>query len=410
MNGHSMAEVFNRFADGYLKDHRVSTQQLRLIQDIQRCRTKVLGGHKTCCNKCGHTKIYYNSCGNRNCPGCQGVNKEKWILERKHDLLPVPYFHVVFTLPAQLRSICYQNQKLMYNVLFTSAWETLDTFSKDPEHKLKAKMGMVAVLHTWTQQLLYHPHIHCIVPAGGVTENGEWRSAKGKGACKGACKSKFLFPVKALAKTFRGKFMEKLLLLYRQKKLRLKGKITDLQRPEVFWGLKKKLYRVNWVVNTKRPFDKPDSVLEYLGRYTHKIAISNYRIKHITDKEVIFSYLDRADDNKKKTLALPAEKFIGRFLLHVLPKRFCKIRHYGFLSTRNKKVSLPKIRVSLGAAPAGEKPVFTVKDVLRITKGRDPDICPVCKKGKMETVEEYPRPRAPPIIRANWKKYHKNIG
>lgn len=405
-----MAEVLDRFADRYLQYHRVSTGQLRLIKDIRQCRTKVLGGHKTCCNKCGHIKIHYNSCGNRNCPGCQGVNKEKWILERKYDLLPVPYFHVVFTLPAQLRSICYQNQKLMYNVLFTSAWETMDAFSKDPKHKLKAKMGMIAVLHTWTQQLLYHPHIHCIVPAGGIDQQGAWKSAKSRGRPCRRLQGRFLFPIKALAKTFRGKFMEKLLLLYRQKKLRLKGKIAGLERPEVFWRLKKKLYQIGWVVNTKKPFANPDFVLEYLGRYTHKIAISNYRIKHIDDNEVTFSYLDRADDNKKKTLTLPAEKFIGRFLLHVLPKRFCKIRHYGFLSTRNKKVSLPKIRGSLGLTLAKEKPVFTVKDVLRITKGIDPDICPVCKKGKMESVEEYPRPRAPPIIKANWKKYHKNIG
>jgi hypothetical protein len=271
-------------------------------------------------------------------------------------------------------------------------------------------MGMIAVLHTWTQQLLYHPHIHCVVPSGGMTENGQWRSAKSKG--------RFLFPIKALAKTFRGKFMEKLISFYRQGKLRLKGKSAVLERPEVFWKLKKKLYQINWVVNTKRPFENPDFVLEYLGRYTHKIAISNYRIKHIGDKEVTFSYLDRADDNKKKTLTLPAEKFIGRFLLHVLPKRFCKIRHYGFLSTRNKKVSLPKIRDSLGiapagAAPAGEKPVLTVKDVLRITKGIDPDICPVCKKGAMVMVEEYPRPRGSPRIKVRtqeWQRACKNFG
>lgn len=392
----SMAEVFNRFGDDYLANHRLSIEQLQLIKNIRQCRTSILGGHKSCCNHCGHTKVYYNSCGNRNCPGCQGVNKEKWILERKYDLLPVRYFHVVFTLPAQLRAICLQNQKLIYNVLFTSAWETLDAFSKDPKQKLQAKMGMIAVLHTWTQQLLYHPHIHAIVPAGGIGENGEWKTSKSNGC--------FLFHLKALAKTFRGKFMEKLLRLYQDKKLKLEGEIATLHNPDVFWKLKRKLYQINWVVHTKRPFDNPDFVLEYLGRYTHKIAISNYRIKHIGKNSITFSYLDRADNNQQKLLTLPAEKFIGRFLLHVLPKRFCKIRHYGFLSTRVKKLTLPKVRESLGMPKAEEKPVFTVKDVLRITKGIDPDVCPVCKKGKMHTVEEYPRLRGSPRIVAVWSE------
>ncbi len=307
-----------------------------------------VGGHVTACTACGHIKVHYNSCGNRGCPQCQGVNKEKWILEREYDLLPVKYFHVVFTLPGQLRPICYQNKKLIYNLLFTCAWETLDTFSKDPKQKLQARMGMIAVLHTWTQKLLYHPHLHCIVPAGGVDDEDNWKTTKSNG--------NFLFHVTALAQTFRGKFMEKLIGLYKQKKLTLEGKIVHLKQPHDFWLLKKKLYETNWVVHAEEPFKNPDSVIEYLARYTHKIAISNYRIKAISESDVTFTYLDRANNNKKKTMTLRADKFISRFLMHVLPKRFCKIRHYGFLATRMKQIYLPLIRKSLGMKEQDQNP------------------------------------------------------
>ena len=386
-----MAEVFNRFASEYLKDHPVSFEQFKLIRDIGQCRTYVLGGHVTACTACGHIKVHYNSCGNRGCPQCQGVNKEKWILEREYDLLPVKYFHVVFTLPGQLRSICYQNKKLIYDLLFSCAWETLDVFSKDPKQKLQARMGMIAVLHTWTQKLLYHPHLHCIVPAGGVDEVGNWKNTKSN--------SDFLFHVTALAQTFKGKFMEKLIKLHKQKKLTLEGKIAHLRQAHDFWLLKKKLYEINWVVHTEEPFENPDSVIEYLARYTHKIAISNYRIKAIGENDVTFSYLDRANNNKQKTMTLPADKFISRFLLHVLPKGFCKIRHYGFLSTRVKQHYLPLIRKSLGMKKQEPKPKYTVKDVLQISKGIDTDLCPECKEGIMVCIRELPRLRGSPNFR-----------
>ena len=253
-----MAEVFNRFADEYQKHRLVSFEQQKLVWDIGQCRTYALGGHVTACTACGHIKVHYNSCGNRGCPQCQGVNKEKWILEREYDLLPVKYFHVVFTIPGQLRSICYQNKKLIYDLLFSCAWETLDTFSKDPKQKLQAKMGTIAVLHTWTQKLLYHPHLHCIVAAGGIDEEGNWKTTKSEGD--------FLFHVTALAQTFRGKFMEKLIGLYKQKKLILEGKIAYLKQAHDFWLLKKKLYEINWVVHSEDPFHNPDSVIEYLAR------------------------------------------------------------------------------------------------------------------------------------------------
>jgi hypothetical protein len=384
----SMAEVFNRFADEYCKHRILSVEQQKLIRDIRECRTHVLGGHMTACTSCGHIKVHYNSCGNRHCPGCQGVNKEKWILERENDLLPVKYFHVVFTLPSELRSICYQNKRLVYNLLFCCAWQTLDAFSKDPRQKLLARMGMIAVLHTWTQRLLYHPHLHCIVPAGGMDEAGHWKHTKSKGD--------FLFHVTALGKTFRGKLMEQLILLYKQKKLTLEGKIAHLKQKHNFWKLKKKLYETNWIVHTQEPFKKPDMVIEYLARYTHKIAISNYRIQAINDDGITFSYLDRGNKNKQETMKLSPERFISRFLLHVLPRGFCKIRHYGFLATRVKQQCLSQIRASLNMKEQKLKPKLTVKDVLRITKGIDPDLCPECKQGIMICIQELPRLRGSP--------------
>ena len=384
----TMAEVFNRFADGYQKHHILSFEQQKLIRNIRDCRTHVLGGHVTACTSCGHIKIHYNSCGNRHCPQCQGVNKEKWILEREYDLLNVKYFHVVFTLPSGLRSICYQNKTLICNLLFRCAWQTLDDFSKDPGQRLMARMGMIAVLHTWTQTLLYHPHIHCIVPAGGLDDDGKWKTCKSQGD--------FLFHVTALAQTFRGKFLEQLIKLYKHKKLTLEGKISPLKQYGNFWKLKKKLYETNWVVHTKVPFKNPGSVIEYLARYTHKIAISNYRIKSIDQNHVTFSFLDRASNNRKATLVLPAEKFISRFLLHVLPRGFRKIRHYGFLSTRVKQQCLSLIRKNLNMKEKGIKPNFTVKDVLRITKGIDPDICPECGESTMICIRDLPRLRGSP--------------
>jgi hypothetical protein len=387
----TMAEVFNRFADDYQKHHSLSFEQQKLIRDIRDCRTYVLGGHVTACSSCGHIKVHYNSCGNRHCPGCQGVNKEKWILERQYDLLNVQYFHVVFTLPSELRSICYQNKRLIYNLLFCSAWQTLDDFSKDPKQKLLARMGMIAVLHTWAQKLLYHPHIHCIVPAGGLDDEGNWKTSKSKG--------NFLFYDGAIAIAFRGKFLEQLIKLHKTRKLILEGKISHLKQNHNFWKLKKKLYETNWIVHTEDPFKNPDSVIEYLARYTHKIAISNYRIKHISEDSLTFTYLDRANHDRKETMILPPDKFISRFLLHVLPRGFCKIRHYGFLSTRVKQQYLSQIRLRLNMKKQGVKLKITIKDVLRITKGIDPDLCSECKEGTMVCIRELPRLRGSPNFR-----------
>lgn len=384
----AMAGVMGRFAPSYLKTHTVSGGQQQLIRDIQQCRTSALGGHWTACTSCGDIKVHYNSCGNRFCPNCQGVKKEKWILERTHDLLPVKYFHVVFTLPCELRGVCFQNQKLLYNLLFKSAWQTIEAFSKDPKQGVSARMGMISVLHTWTQKLLYHPHIHCIVPAGGIGADGSWKSCKSDGD--------FLFHVQALAETFRGKFMEQVVRYYKSGGLILEGKLKGLEDKGAFWEFKRRLYDKIWVVNTREPFEKPDSVLEYLGRYTHRIAISNYRILAMDDKTVTFSYLDR-NAGQTKPLTLTGEQFIGRFLLHVLPKGYCKIRHYGILSTRVKTVLLAVVRKQFGL-PLTERPKYTVRDVMVLTLGIDPHLCSICKEGQLIIIAESPRSRGSPKL------------
>ncbi len=255
----TLAEVMHRFGSAFLEKDPVSLDQLKLINDIKACKTQHLGSHVTACTQCGDIKVHYNSCGNRGCPGCQGVKKEKWILERNHDLLPVKHFHVVFTLPSQLRDICLQNKKLLYNLLFKCAWQTIETFSKDPKQRLEASMGMIGVLHSWTQTLLYHPHIHCIVPAGGITADRKWKATKSDGD--------FLFHVEALAQTFRGKMMEKIVHYYKTGQLTLEGKLSYLQDKGEFWELKRSLYEKQWVVYAKDPLGNPATVLEYLGRY-----------------------------------------------------------------------------------------------------------------------------------------------
>lgn len=376
----------HRFAGHYIRKYPVSQDQLKLIYDIKACRTTMMGSHVTACTKCGDVKVHYNSCGNRSCPQCQGYKKEKWILERSHDLLPVKYFHVVFTLPSELRAICRVNPKLCFDWLFRCAWQTIELLSGDSKHQVSARMGMIAVLHTWTQQMAYHPHIHCIVPAGGLCIDGDWKKTKNKG--------NYLFPEKVMANIFRGKFMEQLVSAYKSRTLNLEGPVGYLQNQNSFRKLRNKLYSTNWVVYTKNPFDNPDHVIEYLARYTHRIAISNHRIKSVDRQNVTFSYLDRKA-NKLKLLTLSAEQFIQRFLQHVLPKGYCKIRHYGIFSTRVKTTLLKQVFDSFGMAQ-GKRPKYKVRDVLMITSGIDPLICTACKEGILVTIAETPRPRGSP--------------
>jgi hypothetical protein len=386
---HTLGEVFDRFIDEYKRQYPISDYPQKVVDDIRQCRTGALGGHWSVCTNCGEMKKHHDSCGNRHCPTCQGINKERWILERSYDLLPVKYFHVVFTVPSELRGLFVQNQRLLYNLLFRCAWETIDEFAKDPRQQMMAKAGMVAILHTWTQQLLYHPHVHCIVPAGGIDQSYQWKTSKGKGG--------FLFYVPAVANKFRGKFMDQLHRYYKAGELKATGKRAILLNPKVWRTLKDKLYKTNWVVNCKEPFSGPETVLEYLGRYTHKIAISNYRIKEISGTTVGFTYLDRADGNKQKYLEMPGVQFIRRFLCHIVPARFTRIRHYGFLSTRVKRELLKTIRGLLHHPDPGTKPTFTVREVVKIVYGHDINVCRSCMQGALLVVEKWIKDRASPM-------------
>ena len=297
--------------------------QMRTLDAIRRCRSASMGAHVDGCSECGHLRISYNSCRNRHCPKCQGNEREKWIQAREQELLPVPYFHVVFTLPDLLNRLCLFQPKTMYDLLFTTAWSVMNSFGHDPKW-LGAQTGMISILHTWGQTMTLHPHLHCIVPGGGLTKQGKWKGAKSEG--------KYLFNVKAMSKVFRGRFISA-----------LKEQLPE----QMDKALITRLYKHKWVVYAKRPFGGPQSVVEYLGRYTHKIAISNHRITSHKDGKVTFSYKDYKHGSVKKEMPLDTHEFIRRFSLHILPKNFVRIRHFGILSSSAKEKSLPLVKEQL---------------------------------------------------------------
>ena len=330
--------------------------QLRTLYALQKCRTAALGGHIDACDECGNISISYNSCRNRHCPKCQGKNKENWIQARESELLPVPYFHVVFTLPDSINTLAMHQPKLVYKILFDAAWETLHTFGKNKG----LKMGMIAILHTWGQNLSLHPHLHCIVPGGGIDKNGQWQNIRADG--------RYLFCVKALSKVFRAKYCHKL----------QQNDALEYQK------IRAQLWEKKWVVFAKRPFGSPKSVVEYLGRYTHKIAISNHRLKEIDAKNVTFDYKDYNQKGIKKQMTLTHQEFIRRFALHILPKRFVKIRHYGFLSSTWKRQKLKTVQHKLGVIPIEKRP-----------KKVDLPKCSSCKIGNLHTLLVFDK-RGPP--------------
>jgi hypothetical protein len=363
-----VADVINAHWQDMLRSCQFNTWQLRTLDAIRRCRTASLGGHVDLCTNCGHTRISYNSCRNRHCPKCQQIQRERWIQAREAELLPATYFHVVFTLPEALNKLCLYEPAKVYKLLFDTAWSVMRSFAQDEKH-LGAQTGMIAILHTWGQNLSLHPHLHCIVPGGGLTNAGFWKRAKSDG--------EFLFPVKAMSPVFRARFVSA-----------LRKTIKGLDRS--FYD---DLFKNSWVVYAKRPFGGPKQVIEYLGRYTHKIAISNHRLLGITDKAVTFHYKDYRDSSKKKIMTLDALEFIRRFSLHILPKGFMRIRHYGILSSSRKQKTLPLIHRLLNS-------VYLVpesKDWKEISTalGFNPDCCPVCKQQTMVTLLSFDR-RGPP--------------
>ena len=360
---YEVADVLN-ILGSKLENLELNSWQLRTLFALKKCRTSALGGHIDACDECGNVSISYNSCRNRHCPKCQGKKREQWIENRETELLPVPYFHVVFTLPDVLNKTALHEPKMLYDILFESAWETLQTFGKNKN----LQMGMIAVLHTWGQNLSLHPHLHCIVPGGGVDESGAWKNIRSDG--------KFLFSVKALSKVFRAKFCEKL-------KANLKDKFNENQENE-YEKIRQSLWEKPWVVYAKKPFGSPKSVVEYLGRYSHKIAVSNQRIRKIDAETVTFSYKDYRQKGIKKQMVLSHEEFIRRFAMHILPKRFVKIRHYGLLSSTWKREKLKILQQKLGIQTK-EKP---------LSKVFQPK-CSCCKVGNLVTIATFDL-RGPP--------------
>ncbi len=336
----------------------LNSWQVRTLRAIKDCRTVALGGHVDGCNSCGHIHISYNSCRNRHCPKCQGHKRVQWIEARETELLPVPYFHAVFTLPDDLNTFALHQPKIIYDALFRAAWETIEAFTG--KHN---KAGMISILHTWGQNLSLHPHIHCIIPGGFVNQDGKWTPSKSDG--------KFLFTVKAMSRVYRAKYVA----LLRASELVIEQFTYDA------------LFKKEWVVYAKRPFGSPKSVVEYLGRYTHKIAISNHRILAIDDQTVTISYKDYRSKGQKKTMTLSHEEFVRRFALHILPKRFVRIRHYGFLSSTWKRSKLTDLQSKLTGISLTSLPV--------VLKGTNHKCCPCCKTGQMIILLTFGR-RGPP--------------
>ena len=386
-SGINVATIFEEFGAKADDKDNFTPIQHQVKRLICFCRTSKLGSHQEQCNSCGDVKVHFNSCGNRNCPNCQGVNKERWLLDRKYDLLPVKYFHAVFTVPSELRALFRFNQKALFNLLFRASKETLFEFGQDPRQRMEAKLGMISILHTWNQQMRYHPHLHCIVPAGGIDEKGNWKTSRGK--------DDFLFSVKALSEKFKKKFLILLVELYKSGEINLIPKGELWNNATNFYATKSKLYNKKWVVYSKEAFGGPEQVLEYLGRYTHRIAISNHRIEKVDETHVTFRYLDRKN-NKTAMRRVKGEDFMALFLQHVLPKRFVKIRHYGFLSSRSKKGDLHRIRTALEVSFVEKKVKRSSREIIIKTTGIDPYQCSKCKKGMMVVIKITPGTRGSP--------------
>jgi len=375
-----VADVFRSHGTAFLEIYgrSISNQQRRVLKDLILCRTAALGGHIRKCDQCDHQEISYNSCRNRHCPKCQATARARWLEARADDLLNVPYFHVVFTLPDTLGPIALQNKRLLYNILFRAISETLRTIAEEPKY-LGAQIGFIALLHTWGQNMRLHPHVHCLVPGGGLcADRKSW-------ICSG---NNFFLPVRVLSRLFQKKCLAYLKEAYQNGNLSFFGKQKHLKNKPHWKQFINVLYDTNWVVYAKPPFGSPAQVLKYLARYTNRVAISNQRIVSFKNGKVTFRWKDYAEGNKEKSMTLDAVEFIRRFLLHVLPSGFMRIRHYGFLSNRNRNEKLPLCRNLIEAAESDPAPLASpeteIGDILKID---DPPICPSCKKGHLVMIE-----------------------
>jgi hypothetical protein len=366
-----LGDIFREYGEAYRRDHCLPVSHLKVMRAVERCRTASLGGHMQQCDACGFERPAYNSCRNRHCPKCQSMAKARWLEKQKSELLPVGYFHLVFTLPHELNRLILANKRALLNLLFKAVSETLTDFSRT---HLRGTPGFTAVLHTWDQTLLDHFHLHCLFPAGALSfDQNRWIPAR----------KNFLFHVKALSLVFRGKFLDFLKKAFDQKKLIFPGQTAPLADAATFKLLIKALRQKPWVVYSKEPFASPDYVLDYLGRYTHRVALSNDRICSVHNGEITFSYRDRQDQNQLKFMKLKAEEFIRRFLLHVIPRGLMRVRHFGLLANRSKAL-LSKCRQLLGLHPALPKlsQRSTYELMLTLT-GIDLTRCPLCQRGTM---------------------------
>ena len=369
---HSIGQILRNHWDYISASGVFNSFKIKHLSAISKCRTAALGGHIDACDGCGFFKIRYNSCRNRHCPTCGALKRETWIVRQEEKLLEVPYFHVVFTIPHELNQLCLQHPRLIYGLLFKTAWQTIQAFAKDPKY-LGAKTGMTAVLHTWGQNLSLHPHLHCIIPGGGLTPAGKWKTTRTNG--------KYLFPKYALRKVFRGKFMAAL------------KNLAANEAIELPYELKEKLYRKKWVVYAKRPFAKPENVIEYLGRYTHKTAISNYRLIEVDDHTVTFSYKVYKTGGTIKQMSLAVLEFTRRFALHILPHGFGRIRHFGILSSRGQVTHIPIIQASMGLV----KPTLSKVQLRQkaLTRLKTDATCPCCGQEKLKSILPFPRGEPP---------------
>jgi len=357
-----VADILRAQGPSFIDHHRnrVRFQQLKVMRAIVNCRTAALGGHRDKCTQCDHRVHSFNSCRNRHCPKCQAQARKRWIAARERELLSTPYFHVVFSLPHELNALIRQNEVELYDLLFQAVAETLMEVAANPEH-LGAEIGFFGILHTWGQNLLFHPHIHCVVPSGGLAP-GRTHWIRGS--------ERFFLPLEVLKEVFRGKFVEGLKEAYAQQRLHLDGAIQHLARENCFAAFVRKLHRHKWVVYAKPPFGGPEQVLRYLGRYTHRVAISNHRLLAFDGNNVTFRWRDYAHGNVHRTMTITAEEFIRRFLLHVLPKGFVRIRHFGFMANYQRSKSFELSRQLLGMAP-----------VIHSTEDPSTDsawLCPLC--------------------------------
>jgi Putative transposase/Transposase zinc-binding domain len=373
-----VADIFRAYGKAYRHEQKghLSAVQLRAMRSIEQCRTSALGGHLEVCDHCGNQRNVYNSCRNRNCPKCQASAAKRWLVKRESEILPVRYFHVVFTVPEEIARIAVGNQKVVYEILFRCVSQTLLQTGLDPKH-LGGRIGCLSILHTWGQNLEFHPHIHCVVAGGALTSDDQWISSR----------KRFFLPVNVLASLFRGKFLSALNRAFQKRDLHFSGKLSSLSSKTKFNLFLSVPAKKKWVVYSKPPFGGPNQVLQYLGRYTHRIAISNHRLVRLENRKVSFRWKDYRDGGSQKIMTLTAQEFIRRFLMHVLPSGFVRIRYYGFLANRNRALSISLIRskvesnllVQKDSAPASSWQTLTDDDSLQR--------CPICKVGNMVRVE-----------------------